>query len=55
MVHNEINVCLRYDVTPDVFKPQRYVIILVLLYVYTNTFMLMARVLCAKENQLSDK
>lgn len=55
MVQSEITICLRCDVTPDVFKPQRYVIILLLLHIYTSTFMLMARVLCAKENSFSDK
>lgn len=52
MVHNEITICLRCDVTPDVFKPQRYVIISLLLHLHTSTLMLMARVLCAKENSL---
>lgn len=52
MVQNEITICLRCDVTPDVFKPQRYVIISLLLHIHMSTFVLMARVLCAKENSL---
>lgn len=52
MVQNEITICLRCDVTPDVFKPQGYVIISLLLYIHMSTLMLMAGVLCAKENSL---
>lgn len=35
--------------TPDVFRPQRYVIISLHLHIHTRTFMRMARVLFAKE------
>lgn len=55
MVQNEITVCLRCDVTPDVIKPQRYVIISPFVHIHKSTFMFMARVLCAKENSLSGK
>lgn len=50
MVQNEITTYLKCEVTPDIFKPQRYVIISLLLHIHTSTFMLMARVLYAKEN-----
>lgn len=55
MAQNEITVCLRCDVTPDVLKAQRYVIISLHQHIYTSTFVLMARVLFAEENPLSGK
>lgn len=48
MVQNEIAIWPKCDVTPDVFKPQRYVIISLLLHIHTSTFMLMARVFMYK-------
>lgn len=55
MAQNEITVCFRCDVTPDVLRPQRYVIISLHRHIHTSAFMLMARVLFAEENPLSGK
>lgn len=55
MAQNELTVCSRCDVTPDVFRPQRSVIISLYSHIHTSTLMLMARVLFAKENPLSYK
>lgn len=49
MVQNEITICLRCDVTPDVFKPQRCVIISLLLHIHTSTFMLMVSFMCKRK------
>lgn len=38
VVQNKTTIYLRCDVTPDVFKPQRYVIILLLFHIHTSIY-----------------